>query len=120
MEIRSESVEGLQCIYLKGRLDIAGAQSIDLKFTTLTSTRRESVIVDLSEVDFISSIGIRLLLTNAKTLHLLGAKMVLVNPQRGVSEVLEQSGMHQLLPVVRSASDAVAILRHPIPFRSSD
>ena len=111
MEIRSETVEGFHCVYLKGRLDIAGTQSVDLKFTTLTSTRREPVMVDLSEVDFISSIGMRLLVANAKTLHLKGAKMVLVKPQQVVVDVLRTAGIDQLIPITASTSDAAAILR---------
>ncbi len=111
MEIRSETVEEFHCVFLKGRLDIAGTQSVDLKFTTLTSTRRQPVMVDLSEVDFISSIGMRLLVANAKTLHATGTKMVLVKPQQVVLDVLRTAGIDQLIPITVSASDAAAILR---------
>ena len=110
MEIRSETVEGFNCIFLKGRLDIAGTQAVDLKFTTLTSTKREPVIVDLSEVDFISSIGIRLLASNAKTLHAVGAKMVLASPQKAVADSLRTTGIDQLIPIAESRFDAIALL----------
>jgi anti-anti-sigma factor len=110
MEISSDIVEGINCIFLKGRLDIAGTQAVDLKFTTLTSTRRQPVMVDLSEVDFISSIGIRMLATNAKALNGSGTKMILVNPQKIVADVLRQSGMDQLIPIAETASDAAAML----------
>ena len=111
MEIRLDIVEGVGCVFLKGRLDIAGTQSVDLKFTTMTSTRRQPVMVDLSEVDFISSIGLRMLATNAKALNGSGAKMVLVNPQKVVADVLRQSGMDQLIPIAETPSDASAILK---------
>src|SRR5262245_38484274 len=111
MDIRTETVEGCQCVFLRGRLDIAGTQSVDLKFTTLTSTRRQPVMVDLSEVDFISSIGMRLLVANAKTLHARVAKMVLVRPQQVVLDVLGTAGIDQLIPITASASDAAAILK---------
>jgi anti-sigma B factor antagonist len=111
MEIRTETVDGLRCVFLKGRLDIAGTQAVDLKFTALTATQRTPVIVDLSEVEFISSIGIRLLATNAKSLQSYGAKMVLLKPQRAVSDVLRTSGIDQLIPIANSVGDAAAMLR---------
>ena len=111
MEIRSDTIDGLGCVFLKGRLDIAGTQAVDLKFTLLTSTKRQPVMVDMSEVDFISSIGIRMLATNAKTLNAVGAKMVIVNPQKVVADVLRQSGMDQLIPIVNNTSEAAALLR---------
>jgi anti-sigma B factor antagonist len=111
MEIRSDTVEGFHCIFLKGRLDIAGTQSADLKFTTLTSTRRQPVMVDLSDVDFISSIGIRLLVMNAKSLGSSSAKMVLIKPQQVVMDVLRMAGIDQVIPITASASDAAAMLR---------
>lgn len=111
MEIKAGTVDGFSCIYLKGRLDIVGTQAVDLKFTTLTSTKREPVMVDLSEVDFISSIGIRLLATNAKTLNGVGAKMVLIKPQKVVADVLRQSGIDQLIPIAESTFEAAALLR---------
>src|SRR5262247_3364208 len=111
MDIRTETIEGYQCIFLKGRLDIAGTQSVDLRFTTLTSTRKQPVMIDLSEVDFISSMGMRLLVANAKTLHATGAKMVLVRPQQVVLDVLCTAGIDQLIPITASTSDAAAILK---------
>src|SRR5262245_53161527 len=111
MELRSDTVEGFHCVFLKGRLDIAGTQSVDLKFTAYTSTTREHVMVDLSEVDFISSIGMRLLATNAKALQAKGAKMILVNPQRVVADSLRMAGMDDLIPITENFTTAVLILR---------
>jgi len=110
MEIRSDAIDGYNCVFLKGRLDIEGTQAVDLKFTALTATQRVPVMVDLSEVDFISSIGIRMLATNAKTLHSYGAKMVLVKPQLVVTEILRSTGLDQLIPIVDNVTDAADLL----------
>ena len=52
-------------INLAGRMDLNGTREIDLKFTALTATRRARILVDLSNVTFIASIGIRTLISNA-------------------------------------------------------
>jgi anti-anti-sigma factor len=51
-----------------------------------------------------------MLATNAKALNGSGTKMILVNPQKIVADVLRQSGMDQLIPIAETASDAAAML----------
>jgi anti-anti-sigma factor len=66
---------GILGISLSGRMDIIGTQQIDLKFTALTSTRKAQILVDLSNVTFIASIGIRTLITTAKAQKARGGTM---------------------------------------------
>jgi anti-anti-sigma factor len=105
----------LLIIFLDGRLDIEGTQAIDMKFTALTATRKMGVIVDLSRVSFLASIGIRTLLSNAKALTHRGGRMVLCNPQPLVREVLDTSGVASLIPVHPDLETAEAALREPQP-----
>ena len=102
---------GIQHIRLAGRMDIEGTQAIDLKFTALTASRRSAVIVDLSEVSFLASIGMRTLLSSAKALGLRGGKMVLLSPQPMVATALSTAGIDTLIPVhvdLGSARQALA------------
>ena len=69
VELQTEQMnDGTMKVNLLGRLDIVGTNAIDLRFTSLTATRKANVIVDLSGVDFLASMGVRLLLSNAKAL----------------------------------------------------
>jgi len=54
-------LDGVVQLRLKGRLDLAGIQSINDNFT-LATTREGKFIVDLSDVSFLTSVGIRMLL----------------------------------------------------------
>jgi hypothetical protein len=59
MDLTYEDLEdGIRRIKLAGRMDVEGSREIDLKFTSLTASRQAFVIVDLSLVDFLSSIGL--------------------------------------------------------------
>src|ERR1700691_5824512 len=91
---------GILGINLSGRMDIIGTQQIDLKFTALTSTRKAQVLVDLSNVTFIASIGIRTLINNAKAQKLRGGSMVLYKPSDQVEEVLRATGIDTIIPIV--------------------
>src|SRR5262245_27142267 len=62
-------------IGLKGSLDIAGAGEIEMPFSVIAASRKK-VIVELSQVTFLASIGIRVLVKAARTIakNLLTAK----------------------------------------------
>jgi anti-sigma B factor antagonist len=90
---------GILGIKLSGRMDIIGTQQIDLKFTALSSTRKTQILVDLSNVTFIASIGIRTLINNAKAQKLRGGSMVLYKPNKQVEEVLNATGVDTIIPI---------------------
>ena len=95
---------------LVGKLDIAGAEEIALPLATLAGAKQGGVI-DMSGVTFIASIGIRHLVTATKALNRRGGKLVLVSPSELVRDVLETSGVTDLMPIVTSETEAFALLR---------
>lgn len=101
MEFETVQLSGdITHLILKGRLDMEGALAIDMKFSIATSVRREKIIADLDQVSFMSSIGIRLLITAAKAQASRGGKLVLASPQPMVRKVLETAGIDKLIPMV--------------------
>lgn len=111
MQLKISDHDGVPVIKLTGRLDLAGAQDIDLKFTAHTSGQKTSTVVDLSEVPFISSIGIRIFIQNAKALALSEHKLILAAPTEEVATVLNIAGVSENIPVVATVDEALALLR---------
>lgn len=108
LELKHEWIgTNIGCVYLSGRLDIAGVQEVQLKFTAFTATQRKPVIVDLSAVTLITSIGIGMLITNAKTLKTHDVPMILLNPQPNVAKVLELAGLNEILPIEQDLEAAL-------------
>lgn len=95
---------------LVGKLDIAGAEVIALPLATLAGAKKD-VIVDMSGVTFIASIGIRHLVSATKALSRRGGRLVLVNPNEMVKDVLVTSGVSEMMPIVTTESEAYALLR---------
>ncbi len=95
---------------LVGKLDIVGLHAVDLKFHALTAARRLPSLVDLSGVDMVSSLGMGLFISCARSLQRHGAKMVLLNPQPVVEEAMRAVGIDQGIPIVRSVEDGMKIL----------
>ena len=107
--VTSEDLGTTARVALSGRLDIAGAEAIALPLSTLAGAK-QGLIVDMSGVSFIASIGIRHLVTAAKALSRRGGRLVLLNPTALVTEVLATSGLTDLLPIVKSQAEAEAAL----------
>lgn len=65
------------------------------------------MVVDLSSLRFLASIGIRALITSAKAVRQRGGKMVLVvSHNSSVSMSLEATGINDLIPVFSNVADA--------------
>lgn len=109
MRIQGEQLDGdVYKISLEGRMDIMGAQEIDLKFTGMTAAPRKSIIVDISGVDFLASIGIRTLLVNAKAVNNRGGRLVILNPDANIEKILLTAGIDVLIPIFKDLELATA------------
>ena len=58
--------ENLRRIVISGRLDLPGTDSVAEQLEALIAAPKNSVVVDLSPLKFLASIGIRVLITSAK------------------------------------------------------
>jgi len=92
-----------------GRMDIEGALSVDESFKALSRLRRK-LIIDLAEVSFMASMGLRTLMMAAKSLADMGGRATIANPQPNVEKMLEASGIGEVLGVYPSVDAAVAAL----------
>ena len=107
MRMETEEVApGVVKANLVGRLDIGGSQEIDTAFSALTGSQR-ALIVDLSRVNFIASLGLRTLIVGARTMMRNGGRMVLLSPPIEVEAVLISSGTDNVVPIWRHLDDAI-------------
>lgn len=106
-----ESTDDYTYLALSGRMDIAGVGAIETKFTAFTASRQKPALVDISEVNFISSLGIRLFLSVAKSLHANGSKLILISPQSNIRETLQLSDISQFIPIAADTDEALNSLK---------
>lgn len=106
----SELKDNVRLIKLSGALDIHGVSDVEMDFVRICTGDNICVLVDLSKVNYISSIGIPLLVNSAKSLARQGGKMVLLNPKKPVENVLEVTGIPLIIPIYQNADTAVSEL----------
>jgi stage II sporulation protein AA (anti-sigma F factor antagonist) len=108
MEMLVEDIDrGVTNVILRGRLDTAGANSIDLKFNAVAGAKR-AVVVDLSNVNLLTSLGIRVLLLGARAVKSKGGKLVLLSPDSNVRAVLEAARTDTVIPIFDDRNAAIA------------
>jgi len=112
MQLTTEPLSsGVEKIALAGRMDIAGTEEIDDRFKHLTTARSALIVVELSQVTFLASIGIRTLVSSAKALARNGGRMVLASPQPLVGAVLKLACIDSFIPVYADVEAACAGLK---------
>ena len=108
MEMDVTALDGnITCVRLSGRMDSQGVDRMETRFTAALVASGHNGIVDLSNVSFLASMGIRLFITSARALHNKGAKMVLFGAGELVQGVLDTVALDQIIPVVASEQQAV-------------
>jgi len=99
--------EDLRRILITGRLDTPGTNAISAELKELTSAPKRGVVVDLSAVEFVASIGIGQLIVNAQAVKSRGGHMVLIASGTSIVMMsLKTTGIDQVLPVFQYAHEA--------------
>ena len=114
MTISTEPMDGgILRVALDGRLDIQGAAAIDMRMNVLAGTEKR-LLVDMRNVSFVGSMGLRSLVLPAQALRRRGGKMVLLAPVSMVEEVLRSANIHELIPIVPDMQSAAALLNQVV------
>ncbi len=96
-EIRRD--DGILILKLDGRMDIDGADVIRKQLASATAGHGLRVILDLAEVNFMSSIGIGMIVRVAQSVQKRGGNLVLLDPQSVVWLVLERTHIPEIIGV---------------------
>src|SRR4051794_6160743 len=98
MEVRSLR-EGLVKVTLTGRLDTPGVDRIETRFVASLIPAGNNAIVDLSQVDFVASMGIRMIVSAARALRMRGVMLAVYGAQDKVGQVFDVVSLGQILPI---------------------
>ena len=108
MSVSYEDVgANLRTITIVGRLDMEGTDSLSARIMELVEEPKKGVVIDLSAVRFLASVGIRVLIESAKSVQRRGGKLVVVVAQGStVAMRLEATGIDNLIPVFTNSAEA--------------
>lgn len=96
MEINKELNNGELIIKLSGRLDTFSAPQLEEVISDLSDLN--TLVFDLKNLVYISSAGLRILLTAQKKMNRLG-KMKIINVSEDVMDILEMTGFSSIMTI---------------------
>lgn len=107
MQMEITMLDRIARVRLRGRLDTPGVDLIETKFTSQVVPDGVATVVDLSQVSFIASMGLRMFISIGKALRRKNARMVLFAPQSQVNEVFQTVQLRDILPIVMDEAEAI-------------
>ena len=108
MVLNVERSDGILIAVAEGRVDGANAQEFQGELTGAIEPSDRAVILDLGEITYISSAGLRVILLFARALKRQDAELAVCSLSESIREVFEISGFDKIIPVRDSRPDAIA------------
>jgi anti-anti-sigma factor len=94
-------------VRLAGRLDADGVDRVESRFTAAAVASNKHALVDFSQVDFVASMGIRMLITVARGMSNRNRRIAIYAPNQVVGYVLESVALGELIPIASDQDQAL-------------
>jgi len=107
MNIQETKQGNVNVIGVEGRLDSMSSFSFDTHLSKLIDEGNVFIALNCVKLDYISSAGLRAILSAAKKAKQAKGKLTLGNPSQQVSEILDIAGFASILPIFKTIDEAV-------------
>ncbi|MDR2559800.1 MAG: STAS domain-containing protein [Oscillospiraceae bacterium] len=98
MEIARKQIEGAEILIVEGNIDIVTAPKLQAELESALSSTAH-LVLDFNGVRYMSSAGLRVLLSGQKISQSKNKSMVLKNIQKEVMEVFDVTGFTSILTI---------------------
>jgi anti-anti-sigma factor len=109
MEINTRKEQNATVIAVKGRVDAVTAPEFEKHLAGLIDTGELILLIDLTDLEYISSAGLRTILATAKRLKTVRGEILFAGLRGPVEEVFKISGFHTIFKVFESTTDALSM-----------
>jgi len=91
---------------IKGRIDAVTSPELEKTLISQIEVGELKIIVDMQDVEYISSAGLRVFLLTAKKLNTLKGKLVFYGLQKMIEDVFKVSGFYSLFGIYSGKQEA--------------
>ncbi len=92
---------------LSGEVDLAAAEAVEERIRTILADEPEMLVLDLRNLEFMDSSGLRVVLTLDREQRDRGARLVVVRGGRRVARVMELTGADRQLEMVDDPAEII-------------
>lgn len=107
MELHQENKDGKFIVYIDGRLDAETSVQVENRLNEFREEGHRKMVLDCSKVDYLSSAGIRLMLSLSKKLKADEGKLSICNLHEDVAEIIQMAGFEQILNIYPDQQSAL-------------
>lgn len=108
MDIKTQVYKRVAAVTVAGRVDSATAGDLETALSALTDGGSNNLVLDLSGVDFLSSSGLRVLVTTLKAVRKTGGDVRLAQPSQRAIDAINLAGLDVLFKVFPDRESAIA------------
>ncbi len=108
IEIKLRQIKGISIVDIQGKLDTPASLDLEIFLTELLTKQVSAVLINFSEMEFISSSGLREILKAGKKLFSEKGKLVMCAANPIVADVLRVSGFSVMFEAYESEMEAIA------------
>jgi len=107
MDISEDRKADAVILALSGKLDAMTAKTFEDKILGVINSGTQRLVVDLSQLEYVSSSGLRVLLLAAKRLQGTDGKIVLCALKDQIRQVFDLAGFSSILSIYGSRDEAI-------------
>ncbi|MCY4041101.1 MAG: STAS domain-containing protein [Gammaproteobacteria bacterium] len=110
MDLNTETSNGILVAAPEGRIDGINALQFQQALNGKIDDGVSGVVIDMSDLNYISSAGLRAVLLISKSLQQREARLVLCSLQAPIREVFQISGFDQIIDISEDRDSAIAAM----------
>lgn len=107
VDVTEEQKDNVTILRMKGRLDAISSPGAEKRVLDSINSGEHLILLDFKDIDYLSSAGMRMLLSTTKRLKALSGKLVICSVNINVMDVLKMSGFDHVLDLVQTEEEAL-------------
>jgi len=106
-DLKIEQVGDVFVLHVKGRLDVVSSPIVEKRILEAINEGHKHLLLEIAEVSYLSSSGMRMLLSIAKKLRTSSGKLAICNLSTNVLDVLKMAGFDHILQLFKTEEEAL-------------
>lgn len=106
-----DQVGDVTIVRVKGKIDALTGPDLEALIVKTINGNGKKVLIDLKNVDYVSSAGLKVLLHSIKTVEKKSGRMIICSPQKQVKEVFVISGLDRFFDLVETENESLEKFR---------
>lgn len=109
VQVEEQEIDGKTVLRISGRIDAASTPVLENKIKKVLDSK-EKIVMDFSKVDYLSSAGMRLLLSATKKLKAKQGMLAICNMNEEVMEIIKMAAFERILAIYPTEAEALKAL----------